>query len=247
MGYIPVHQLAKELGLRPNEVMQMGRDVGVTVVRVASMLSPTQVAKIRELARTLDQRQSRSQTVPSPPARNSSRVAFDGPARFATSLSEPEHGPDYSCTCCGLRMQRSATTSDLDVVPRCGACEHHVETPGEPESRTVARLQDHEGRLRYAYRMFWSMAQENREKMKAAFHSRDSWRGALIEVMLAHEAAGATGCRFCGSKSFPCPTWANLDRVNRGIAREVEKFGSLSDEELHRELYGDDRWDHGAA
>lgn len=109
-------------------------------------------------------------------------------------------------------MQRPATTSGLDVVPRCGACEHHVETPGEPESRTLARLQDHEGRLRYAYRMFWSMAQENREKMKAAFHSRDRWRCALIEVILAHEAAGATGCRFCGSKSFPYPTWAKLVR-----------------------------------
>ncbi len=92
--------------------------------------------------------------------------------------------------------------------------------------------------------------------------------GGVIQLRLAHNSGVAFGLgsalpawvivtstatitavmvTFAWPYAFPCPTWAKLDRFSRGIAREVEKFGYLSDEELHREPYGDDRWDHGAA
>jgi hypothetical protein len=79
--------------------------------------------------------------------------------------------------------------------------------------------------------------------MRAAYRSRDAWRGALVEVMGEHEES-PTGCA-CGAKAFPCLTWRSLERVNRGILQQVEGFLALKDDERDRALYRRDQWDVG--
>jgi hypothetical protein len=81
------------------------------------------------------------------------------------------------------------------------------------------------------------------ERMRAALHSRDSWRRALVEVALVHEKTDA-GC-LCGAKVYPCMTMQAIERANRGVARQVEVFCALSDEE-RGEALGDD-YDYYAA
>lgn len=76
--------------------------------------------------------------------------------------------------------------------------------------------------------------------MKSALHSRDTWKAALAEVLLEHEAGADGRCKLCHEKEFPCSTWRKLERVSRRLHREVEALAALDDDELSRELYGDD-------
>jgi hypothetical protein len=76
--------------------------------------------------------------------------------------------------------------------------------------------------------------------MKAALQSRDKWRRALVEVALAHEPTERGGC-CCGATKYPCVTRRQLEIVNLGIAKQVERLEGLSDKELEQVLYGDDR------
>lgn len=248
MEYIPVHTLAKELGVRPNEIMSMGSEVGIRVVRVASKLSPSQAEQIRRHAAVEAQRRERAKSAapavsprPSKPARALGQAAAHAPARPI-----PSDGPEHACSCCGLHVPASPSWSTGDEPIRCPACAVHFEVPGEDQARLLARLQDHDARLGRAYLAAWTAAADFENRMKAALHSRDSWRGALVEVALAHDEAGSGRCK-CGAKTFPCFTLKALEQANRGIARQVERFGTMSDEDRERELYRYDHWDHDAA
>jgi hypothetical protein len=78
--------------------------------------------------------------------------------------------------------------------------------------------------------------------MKTALHSRDSWRGACVETVLEHESTATGGCK-CGANAFPCFTWRALEDANRGILRQVERFGTMKDRDRHDALYRADHWD----
>jgi hypothetical protein len=135
-----------------------------------------------------------------------------------------------------LRLLRTAPA-------RCDICAEHYAISGEDVARVLVRLQDHDARLRRAYSVTWTREHEAEERMRAAYHSRDTWRGTLVELMGEHEES-ATGCT-CGAKAFPCPTWKYLERANRGILRQVEGFLALKDDERDRALYRRDHWDVG--
>jgi len=247
MEYIPVYTMAKELGVRPNEVMRMGSEVGIRVVRVASKLSPNQAERIRRRAAVEAKQREKAKSAaaavsprPSTPTGALLRTAAQ-PAR----PSRPD-GPDHACSCCGLRVPSNPSWSIGDEPVRCPACAAHFEVAGEDNARLLARLRDHDDRLGRAYRGAWTAATDSEHRMKAALHSRDSWRGALVAVALAHEEAGSGRCK-CGAKAFPCFTLKTLEQTNRGIARQVERFGAMSDADRERELYRDDHWDHDAA
>ncbi|PZR99102.1 MAG: hypothetical protein DLM67_04535 [Candidatus Nephthysia bennettiae] len=125
-------------------------------------------------------------------------------------------------------------------MQRCSICEEHYFIQGESRHRRDDRLTDHRRRVTVAQSPSAAMLAEYRERVQSALRSRDSWRGALVEVMVHHEASDE-GCR-CGAPHYPCPSAETLERVNRGIARRVEHYLSLPVEEMERQLYREDSW-----
>jgi rubrerythrin len=227
---ISVALLARELHLRPNAVLKMTEGLGIHRTRVAATLTAGQADAVREEAVRQNLLQTR-RTLPSPPPA----------ARRAEAPTErPEVGPPHACDCCGLRLPGRAVT-DAEEPTRCPICATHYAIAGEDEGRVRARLVDHDARLRRAYAVTWTQEHEAEEKMRAGYHSRDVWRGALVELMAEHEES-ATGCR-CGAKASPCFTWRYLERRNRGLLRQVEVFLALKDDERDRALYRRDHWD----
>jgi hypothetical protein len=91
----------------------------------------------------------------------------------------------------------------------------------------------------------WIQAQAD-IKAAQSRRSRNSWRGALVDVMTAHEENPSHGCK-CGAKVYPCSTWKALERANRGVTRQVEDFLAMKDDERHAALYNQDHWDHNVA
>ncbi len=128
---------------------------------------------------------------------------------------------------------------DDNETQHCPRCQLHFPVAGEAPERELARLRDHDQRLRPGYAVAWNFQSQYHDRMKSALHSRDNWKAALAEVLLAHEEAADGNCKVCHEKEFPCSTWRKLERVNRGIHREVETLAALDDDELSRELYGD--------
>jgi hypothetical protein len=242
---ISVAALGKELGVSINGVFRMAHTVGINVTRGGALLTPTQADKIREHSRRLLERQVRAAAVP-PPLRPAVRpTTAQSTAR--APLPPPTVGPTRACACCGLNLGGTRPQLNEEVEPeRCAICMTHYAFLGEEDSRRVSRLEDHDTRLRRAYAVTWTQEQKAEDRANAGYRSRDSWRGAFVEVMDLHEEVGTGGCG-CGAKTFPCATWKALERANKGILHQVEEFLALTDEERDRRLYGRDHWDHDVA
>lgn len=232
MERITVGQLAKELGVKHNDVMRVAGEVGMRFTRVAATMTPAQADKVRaHLAskrKVEQQHAARRLNQPWPPK----------PAHLTPTRAEPMQGPSNACSCCGvaIRLDPSAT------VARCRSCGSHYAIEGEDQARLLARLRDHETALLHAYRAEAESAADYEERMRAALRSRNAWRSALVETVLAHEEVGGGGCR-CGAKDFPCFTVNKLEAANRGIARQVETLGAMTDDERDKELNPRGHWD----
>jgi hypothetical protein len=214
---IHVCDIAKELGVSSADVIHYAPKLGVNVRRAAARLTESQARRIREAAERgfLVRRSLRDAAMPSSTAPPSERFA--------------------RCMCCDLGF-----TYSVDVKPAfCGTCEDHYQVEGEDTARALERALDHEARLRKWLEDAGTQTSKYRGQMKAALRSRDSWRRALIEVALAHEATAKGGC-CCGAAEYPCVTRRHLESVNLGIAKRVEEVEGLSDAELEDFLYGDD-------
>ena len=232
MERITVGLLAKELGLKPNDIFRLARDEKLNLTRVAATMPRKHADQIRARHATelkaAEQRTTRRITAPWPPPS----------AKLAPTKEEPVPGPSNACSCCGIAIRIDPTAA----VTRCRACGSHYAIEGEDDARVLARLRDHESALLHAYRVEAEEAADFEQRMKGALRSRDSWRGALVETMLAHEQVAAGGCR-CGSREFPCFTVNKLEAVNRGITRQVETFGAMTDKDRDAALYRRDHWD----
>lgn len=228
---ISVALLAKELHVKPNDVLEAAERIGLHRTRVAALLTPSQADGIRDEITGRQLAQVRSMLTP-PARRPAAEVRAD------SARPGPAVGPPHACDCCGLRLPGHPVTHQPS---RCEICSGHYAISGEDDQRVRMRLMDHERRLRTAYAVTWTREHEAEERMRSAFHSRDKWRGALVELMGEHEESAA-GCR-CGAKIYPCATWKFLERVNRGILRQVEEFLALKDDERDRRLYQRDHWD----
>ena len=142
-----------------------------------------------------------------------------------------------TCDCCGLHFSYEG----WGRPDWCTHCEEHFKIEDESPDRTIARLEDHEQRVRKWYLQAASKATEYEDKMKSAFKSRQKWKAALIEVAIGHELTDKGKCT-CGTSESPCATMRLLEYANKGIARQVERLTTLSREELDRELYRDEPW-----
>jgi hypothetical protein len=99
-------------------------------------------------------------------------------------------------------------------------------------------LADHHRRVSAARSPSAELVAEYRSKVRSALRTRDTWRAALVEVMVHHEATDE-GC-LCGAAHYPCPSVETLDKVNRGIARQVECYLSMPVEEMKEALHGEE-------
>jgi hypothetical protein len=231
VDYTQVWQLARELGVRSNDIFWHAEQVGIKVNRVAANLTPSQVQRIRDRITGMQQRTAERQQAA---ARAQARAQGAMPKIDHTLPAGLPDGPTTACACCQLRISSPRTRY-------CEPCGDHYFIKGEDSRRRDSRTADHEERHVRAYRTAWTKAHEYADKMKGALHSRDVWRGALVEVIGEH-APTKDGCA-CGDKAFPCFTIRSLERINRGIAREVDRFLAMPEDMMRRELYRDDHWD----
>jgi hypothetical protein len=231
MQHITVAELAKELGVSQNAVMLLARKVEVTVTRGASKLALRQADRVRARARDEAAHAAKAALRPLP------GLSKRAPVGAAPATEQVRVGPATPCSCCGLNIGRRQRDAE-DELPLCEQCMPHYAIAGEGDARSLARLQDHDRRLRLVYAQLWSRVTDLDDRLHAALRSRNSWRRVLVEVAACHEET-PTGCS-CGAKSFPCMTRKKIEQVNRGIARQIEDYLTLDDDELAAEL-GDDR------
>lgn len=83
------------------------------------------------------------------------------------------------------------------------------------------------------------------------YDARDRWRRALTELTMDHMIEDGKGrCTQC-PVGVPCDVSKVVTRINRGIARQIEKYACMSDGEREAALgnrrithyYEDDDWD----
>jgi hypothetical protein len=240
--------LAQELGLGRIDMMKLVQRSGVNVVRYAAMLSSAQADRVRQQFRTEGdierRRQETWQAAEERAAQAAPTQQRREPLPQRTADETQDVGPPRSCACCGIEITVSVSTLRADpgdIPRRCRACTGHFEIGGEAPERQLARLAEHDNRLRQAYWEMWRRAQDLNKRLGQSRRSRNSWRGVLVEIMDRH-AETTTGCS-CGSKSFPCVTWHALEKGNRGITKEVDHFLTLKDDERRAALYPHDHWD----
>lgn len=238
MERITVAQLAKELGVSLNKIMQLAAKVGIRVTRGAATLSPAQADRVRARANDETQRAARAALRPqspgAPKAIDRVRLAVPAPD------DEPRVGPPNPCGCCGLNIGGRRPDDDEDLPLLCPQCAAHYAIEGEDESRVQTRLRDHDVRLRLVYARLWSQMTDTSERLRAALRSRNAWRRVLVEVALLHEE-NLTGCS-CGAKNYPCATVRAIETTNRGIARQVEGFLAMDDDVRDTELGDETPW-----
>jgi hypothetical protein len=212
---VKVHDLARETDRSKLDVVKALRELGFNITSGYANLTVKQVEAVRRKFQVDRPRVRSAAVVKAPPPPRSWTVTVD-------------------CCCCHLREEQTLTTEDDGSRKPCNECADHFEIEGENAGRVRAREASHSQLLRRRWEAEMALTEDLRNRMRMGYASRDRWKAALVRVILAHEATG-TGCR-CGAKSFPCSTVHRLEEVNKGIAREVERLGTLSEEDLQMEL-----------
>jgi hypothetical protein len=191
-----VFELARELGVSIPVIIRVAESLRLPVRRGIAELTPRHEQLIRNQVERGGWRDRKRRTeVESKP------YDVTPPVRYAT------------CECCGLHFSYTGwQRSD-----RCEQCTEHFEIEGESADRTIARLEDHEQRLRERYLYASRKANEYEDRMRSAYESRQKWKAALIEVALGHEPAGDSKCT-CGAKESPCAT-IRPESASRSVTR----------------------------
>lgn len=86
-------------------------------------------------------------------------------------------------------------------------------------------------------------------RLRQLYAARNRWRAGLTKLTIDHMLEDNRGrCTKCGVAG-PCDTKKTVMRINKGIARQIEKFAAMDDQELEVALgnrplpvYEDDDW-----
>jgi hypothetical protein len=146
----------------------------------------------------------------------------------------------------------------VDGKGQCTRC--HVEAPC-PTKQTLDRLNNElveqvavadSGDLADGYAADQPIADVDPERrVRQLYDARDRWRRGLTTLTIEHMLDDTRGrCSECGVVA-PCDIKKAVTRINRGIAREIEKYASMDDGELEAALGNrrttshdpDDDWD----
>jgi hypothetical protein len=229
--WITMAKLAKEYGLRLPEVQECARKVGVPAQKGAAKVPPAQVDRMRP---ELEAIRRRNQWV----RNQQSSVSIELADHRVEEVQEkaPDDVVHVECACCQLTLD---CRGDLGE-PYCGYCRDHFQMPGESTQRKLARLSDHDQRMRAAYVRARSAYYECRgdygARLAHMIENRNEWRAAATRLVIDHRETDKGRCGKC-NQSFPCESVKILTRVNRGFARKVETLAGFSDEELERHLH----------
>jgi hypothetical protein len=221
-----IAQVAKAYGLSIREVGDCARKVGVSAQRGAAKLHPGQVEKMRGELEAMRRRT------------NSLRAMRDADVHYELADHQPEDPkiPDdvihVECSCCQVRLD---CRGDLGQ-PLCGYCRDHYPMPGEPVERELARLRDHDPRMRAAFVRARSACDEYRSNLRRVTENRDDWREAAIRLVIDHRDDQKGRCDKC-RQAFPCEFVRTLASVNRGFVHRAETAAIFSEEELQRHLH----------
>lgn len=145
-----------------------------------------------------------------------------------------------------------------DRSGRCARC--HAEAPC-PTKRTLARLDNDlveqiavadSGDHSEGFGPDQPMPNADPQRhLRQLYDARNRWRTALTKLTIDHMIEDGRGrCAKCPA-GVPCDVRTAVTRINRGIARQIEKFASMDDGELEVALgnrrmthyYRDDDWD----
>ncbi len=149
------------------------------------------------------------------------------------------------CACCGLAYEYQWWPG-APAQPYCAPCLDHAGSPnGTDDSRTLARLLDHEPRIRaYADHAARRATQYQGEAKKAkadgarqaaaALRQRDHYRQLLAEVYRIHSEAKGQ-CNTCKSR-YPCSTVKVLEGGPGGTGDAIVRAASRRDD---LDLFGD--------
>jgi hypothetical protein len=225
-GWRTLAGVGGEYGLSVRETQECARKVGVHRAKGATQLRPAEVEKLRP---ALAKAQSAKAALDALRTENTraelESLAPEPPPRVVT---------DDECDCCHLRLDSHSEMEE--GVPLCGHCRDHHYQPGESRNRELARLRDHDKRMRSAFLRARSAADEYRKALRGVAENRDDWREAAVRLVIDHTEGPDRRCTKC-DQQFPCELVGILSAVNRGFARKVESLAGFSDKELDRHLH----------
>jgi len=209
--FMKIYELAREYDLSTFEVQECARKLGLPHSKAVTMLNAEQVDLLRP-ALEAEQRMKHWQR-----------------SRRGQATNAKGDVVRVECACCQLTLDCRA-----DHGPSlCGACRDHFAIPGESVERKVARLGDHDVRMRKAYLAAREAYHESRRKVASALASRDTWREAATKLVQDHIAGLRGHCNKC-NQLFPCEPVRVLQSVNYGYWKFVDGLAGFSEEETER-------------
>lgn len=140
---------------------------------------------------------------------------------------------DLTCSCCDLPFR--AQIAEVDPIPAtCGPCGEHADPNVE-----LQRLADHLTWTRHYLDRVRAKAVEMAHAKEQAFDTRNTWRRAMVEMMLHHGPDDADESTLCAcGEAAPCTTRRLLVSLNPGIASQVERFEGMHAAQRASELSG---------
>lgn len=235
---VSVVKLASELGVGIVKLQGLMHDLRIQAPNGSSLVAPKDVDRLRQWFENERRRTAEAQAAYT--RQGNARVLdryhdVHTPKRQQSDLPMPK----FACACCGRNVGTpSPDLIELDADLFCPLCQSHHEVPDESPDRELERLRAHDADLRAYARGAWAAQVRYREKMKAAYRSRDVWRATFAETVLPHEPGDDGACAICHQPS-PCPIWTAIEDTNQGIFREMDKLSALKERELELALYPD--------
>ncbi|MGN2638864.1 hypothetical protein ACTD5D_22375 [Nocardia takedensis] len=228
-------RLASELGADPVQLLGLMHDLGIAAANGNSGLTPRDAATVREWF--ANERRRMSEDRAAQIRRENATILDAYRDTQAPRRQNGPPGPKFACACCGRNVGWAPSTLlELEADLYCPLCDSHYEQPDEPAERELERLRAHDADLRSYARRAWLAQNAYRDRMKAAYRSRDTWRATFAEVVLPHEPDDDEICRAC-RKPSPCPVWTTLEEANLGIYRDMENLATLDEDEREEVLH----------
>lgn len=207
-----IFELAREYDLSIPEVQDCARKLGLPWTKGVTMLNGSEVAKIR------------------PALADSQRTKnWQRDRRTESAASREGDVVRVECECCQLKLDCRADQG----ASYCDTCRGHFALPGESVERKIARLTDHDQRMREGYVRAREAYHDCKRQLAKALQGRDDWRTAATKLVHDHIAGPKGKCDKC-QKQYPCEPVQILRSVNYGFSKYTERMAGYTDQEVER-------------
>jgi hypothetical protein len=227
--FVTIAELAKRHGMRISEIQECARRAGVSAQSGAAKLYPAQVEKVvAQIAAKRREDQWRHQL-------RGEGVRVELASHEAPPKAVYRAFKHIECACCRITISNEPEPERGPAF--CPFCVNHFEVPTESIQRTLARLRDHDERMRNGFVSARAMVNQFREQVQNLYRRLDDWRAAAVKIVLDHQdnTDDKGHCKLCGGSS--CRALRILGEVNPGFLRRVEVLACFDDDELERHLH----------